>query len=272
MFKKTIAVVVLLIMSLSLITAVQAEEAPKLVSQVNSVILIEPGKELDVSSYLFEFPEQLIEGAQVRLTTSEQKLTINGSNIKAEEEGVFLLKAQYEEQSMDIYAVSGGTLFYDDFSSGLSDQYRIVEGSNVRAEDGFLYVGPSCRVLLPEFLDNLGNYIIECRATIIQPNESTRWASVMYRIQKEDYPYYQMCIRSGATAANGVEFAERTTQNAWNVTNTASYSENISPSQMYDIRIEANGANVNQYINQTLTQSVHNAAFIPNGGVMYALS
>lgn len=166
MFKKTIAVVVLLIMSLSLITAVQAEEAPKLVSQVNSVILIEPGKELDVSSYLFEFPEQLIEGAQVRLSTSEQKLTINGSNIKAEEEGVFLLKAQYEEQSMDIYAVSGGTLFYDDFSSGLSDQYRIVEGSNVRAEDGFLYVGPSCRVLLPEFLDNLGNYIIECRATI----------------------------------------------------------------------------------------------------------
>ena len=115
---------------------------------------------------MFEFPEQLIEGAQVRLTTSEQKLTINGSNIKAEEEGVFLLKAQYEEQSMDIYAVSGGTLFYDDFSSGLSDQYRIVEGSNVRAEDGFLYVGPSCRVLLPEFLDNLGNYIIECRATI----------------------------------------------------------------------------------------------------------
>lgn len=267
MFKKTITVVVLLIMSLSLITAVQAEEAPKLVSQVNSVILIEPGKELDVSSYLFEFPEQLIEGAQVRLTTSEQKLTINGSNIKAEEEGVFLLKAQYEEQSMDIYAVSGGTLFYDDFSSGLSDQYRIVEGSNVRAEDGFLYVGPSCRVLLPEFLDNLGNYIIECRATIIQPNESTRWASVMYRIQKEDYPYYQMCIRSGATAANGVEFAERTTQNAWNVTNTASYSENISPSQMYDIRIEANGANVNQYINQTLTQSVHNAAVWNKGGI-----
>ena len=39
MFKKTITVVVLLIMSLSLITAVQAEEAPKLVSQVNSVIL-----------------------------------------------------------------------------------------------------------------------------------------------------------------------------------------------------------------------------------------
>ena len=269
MSKKLFTIAALIcIISMSLFTAVQAdEETQYLVSQDNSVILLEPGQTLDVSSYLFEFSEQLVEGTEVTFSTQSPELTINGKSILAENQGVFSLTAQYGSESMEVYAVSGSTLYYDDFSSGLSDEYRIVEGSNVRVEDGLLYVGASCRVLLPEFLDDFGNYIIEAEATITNPNESTRWASVMYRIQNEDYPYYQMCIRSGATASNGVEFAERTTANAWNVMNTAAFTENISADKMYNIRIEANGAKVNQYINDTLLQSVNNAAVWTTGGI-----
>lgn len=269
MSKKLIAIIALIcIISMSLFTAVQAdEEAQYLVSSNNSVILLKPGQELDVSSYLFEFSEHLVEGSQITLSTDNPELTVNGRSILAEKEGVFPLKAQYGSESMDVYAVSGAILYYDDFSSGLSDDYRIVEGNNVRVEEGSLYLGPSCRVLLPEFLDDFGSYIIECEATIINPNESSRWASVMYRIQDEDYPYYQMCIRSGATASNGVEFAERTTANAWNVMDTAAFTENISPDKMYDIKIEVNGANVNQYINDTLTQSVDKAVVWTKGGI-----
>lgn len=269
MLKKLLTLVTLLcIISMSLFTAAQADQETKyLVSQNSSVIVLEPGKKLDVSSYLFEFGEQLAEGTEVTLSSQSPELTIEGKSILAQEEGTFLMKAQYGEQTMDVYAVSGATVYYDDFSSGLSDQYRIVEGSNVYVEDGFLFVGPSCRVLLPEELDKFGNYIIEAEATLLNPNDYARWVSVMYRIQDEDYPYYQMCIRSSATASNGVEFAERTTQNAWNVMNTASYSENISPDKIYSIRVEANGPIVSQYINQTLTQTVNNANVWTKGGI-----
>lgn len=240
-----------------------------LVSRNNSVILLTPGQELDCSSYMFEFEDKTVPGSDLTLSTDDPNLRINGRKISAGAEGVFLLKAEYKSQSMEILAVSGGTLFYDDFTSGLNEQYRIIEGSKdkIYTEDGFLYVGPSGRVLLPEFLDKIGNYIIECRATIINPNESTRWASVMYRVQESDYPYYQMCIRSGATASNGVEFAERTPQNQWNVTNTASFTENISPDKLYDIKIEAKGVFVNQYINSVKTQSVNNASLWLKGGI-----
>lgn len=240
-----------------------------LVSRNNSVILLTPGQELDCSSYMFEFEDETVRGSELTLSSDDSNLKINGRKISADAEGVFNLKAEYASQSMDILAVSGGTLFYDDFTSDLNEQYRVIEGNKdkVYTKDGFLYVGPSSRVLLPEFLDRIGNYIIECRATIINPNESTRWASVMYRVQQSDYPYYQMCIRSGATASNGVEFAERTPQNQWNVTNTASFTENISPDKLYDIKIEAKGVFVNQYINSVKTQSVNNASSWLKGGI-----
>ena len=269
MSKKLFTIAALIcIISMSLFTAVQAdEETQYFVGQDSSIIVLEPGQALDVSSYLFEFTEQMVEGTEVTLSAQSPELTINGKSILAEEEGIFNMTAQYGEESMEIHAVSGAVVFEDDFSSGLSDQYRVVEGSNVYVEDGFLYVGPSCRVLLPETLDILGNYIIEVDATLLNPTDYARWVSVMYRVQNEDYPYYQMCIRSTATASNGVEFAERTTQNAWNVMNTASYSESISPDKIYNFRVEANGPIVSQYINQTLTQTVNNANVWTAGGI-----
>ena len=63
-------------------------------------------------------------------------------------------------------------------------------------------------VLLPEYLGLFGNYKIEADMTHLDANNTGRWNSIMYRVQNNSYPYYQMGVRENATAANGVEFAE----------------------------------------------------------------
>ena len=55
----------------------------------------------------------------------------------------------------------------------------------------------------------------------------------MYRIQNDSYPYYQMAVRKNAMGANGVEFAERTPENGWNVPEKAPFTESISEDKMY---------------------------------------
>lgn len=162
--------------------------------------------------------------------------------------------------SLSVFKISadttevGDVLFEDDFSSGLSDDYRIVEGADrISAEDGKLILDgrsrESVRILLPESLDSYGDYRIEVSATIESPENDSRWCSVMYRVQNANYPYYHICIRQNATLSNGVEFAERTQSNSWNVTETASFSEKIAAGTYYDIKLDISGTSAVYSIN-----------------------
>lgn len=129
---------------------------------------------------------------------------------------------------------NGAVLYETDFSGGLPDGFRIPKGheGKVYVEDGFLYLDATGReftkVLLPEELDKYGNYEITIHATILQPRDAGRWASIMYRLQNPSgngYPYMHMCFRYDSTLSNGVEFAYRTEQNSWNVTSTGSVKD-----------------------------------------------
>ncbi|MFC0211757.1 glycerophosphodiester phosphodiesterase family protein [Paenibacillus chartarius] len=104
------------------------------------------------------------------------------------------------------------------------------------------------RVLLPAFLGKFGDYKIEADVTNLAANDAARWNSIMYRIQNGNFPYYQMAVRKDATAVNGVEFAERTPDNAWNVMEKGSYTEAIDPGKMYRYTIIAHGNRVREMI------------------------
>lgn len=162
--------------------------------------------------------------------------------------------------SLSVFKISadttevGDVLFEDDFSSGLSDDYRIVEGADrISTEDGKLILDgrsrESVRILLPESLDSYGDYRIEVSATIESPENDSRWCSVMYRVQNANYPYYHICIRQNATLSNGVEFAERTQSNSWNVTETAPFSEKIAAGTYYNIKLDISGTSAVYSIN-----------------------
>ncbi|MBO4869244.1 MAG: DUF1080 domain-containing protein [Clostridia bacterium] len=134
-------------------------------------------------------------------------------------------------ESSEAEPENGAVLYETDFSEGLPEGFRIPKGSEnrIKVEDGFLYIDATgvefAKVLLPAELDKYGNYEITIHATMLSPRDAGRWGSIMYRVQNASdkvYPYLHMCFRYDSNPANGVEFAIRNEQNAWNVTSTGS--------------------------------------------------
>ncbi|MFD1175749.1 glycerophosphodiester phosphodiesterase family protein [Paenibacillus puldeungensis] len=123
------------------------------------------------------------------------------------------------------------------------------------------------RVLLPDYLAFFGNYKIEADITHLSANEPTRWHSIMYRVQKGDYPYYQMAVRQKATASNGIEFAERTPASAWNVMEKGAFTESISQDKLYHYTVKAYGNRVQQFIDNKLIVDTDRADAYAKGGI-----
>ena len=135
--------------------------------------------------------------------------------------------------------------------NGTTDEkVSVKEGAVFIDGRGDNYAGTG--ILLPEYLALFGNYKIEADITHVAANNNSRWHSIMYRVQNNSYPYYQMAVRQNATASNGVEFAERTPANAWHVPVTASYREGISGDKMYRYTLVAHENRVQQWIQDDL--------------------
>lgn len=131
------------------------------------------------------------------------------------------------------------------------------------------------KVLLPEYLSKFGNYMIEADITNLGSNDPMRWNSIMFRIQNNNYPYYQMAVRKNATALNGVEFAELNSSNKWVVPKTTFFYEEMDPSKMYHYTVKAYNNKVQEWIgNMPLISADANnytkggIGFQANGSVM----
>jgi glycerophosphoryl diester phosphodiesterase len=105
------------------------------------------------------------------------------------------------------------------------------------------------RILLPDYLDYFGNYSIEADISNLESNDGTRWNSLMYRIQNSDYPYYQMAVRKDAAAISGVEIAERTGVDGWNVIKASFFKESINESKMNHYTVKAYSNMIQEWIN-----------------------
>ena len=82
----------------------------------------------------------------------------------------------------------------------------VVEGSEsaLSVADGKLSIkGTSVRASCPQLYADFGNYKIDVEATLQNPSDTSRWMSIMFRVTPDGqyFPYYQMAIRSNATAA-----------------------------------------------------------------------
>ena len=89
----------------------------------------------------------------------------------------------------------------------------------------------------------------------------------MFRIQNENYPYYQMCVRVDTTQNNGVEFAERTPQDGWNVMKTGSFTETLSASKSHRLTVRAEGDRIVESIDGTIIIDATLSGLRKTGGV-----
>lgn len=224
-----------------------------------------------LSADFTDFSTKEIRGDAAVWTAAGSGITVTGGTVTAAGKGVYPLTVKKDSATASVLLVvknpgDSEYVLYEENFDGIADGvmpegWSRKEGttaSKAAVQQGAFVLdalaspdNPS-RVLLPEYLGLFGSYKIEADATHLAAGDSARWNSIMYRIQNNDYPYYQMAVRQGATATNGVEFAERTPANAWNVMEKGSYTEAISSSKLYHYTVKAKDNRVQEFINDKL--------------------
>lgn len=152
------------------------------------------------------------------------------------EAGVYPLKAEGDGKAKTIYVVAKNpsdteyVLYHNDFDDpdSISDWYPLVKNDpKIYVKESKLIIDSkgidTRRILLPEWLGEFGNYKITALVSSSDETNTARWNSIMYRIQNNNFPYYQMAVRKDTSASNGIEFAIRTPSDAWLVPTTGSY-------------------------------------------------
>jgi glycerophosphoryl diester phosphodiesterase len=126
--------------------------------------------------------------------------------------------------------------------TALPSGWRAVEGE--WSVSGGRLVGRSTGSQLSRitFGPHLENYRVELTLRFETVAEPTRWTAVGIDMPQDgSVPWWHAALRSGSTAPNGVEFAERTAANTWNVTDAGSAPAAAGTGRDVDVAIEVRG-------------------------------
>ncbi|MDF2938734.1 MAG: hypothetical protein K0Q90_4107, partial [Paenibacillaceae bacterium] len=223
-------------------------------------------QDIVLSADFTDFSTKDIRGDAATWTAAEGSgITIANGTVKAASKGVYPLTVKKDSATTSVLLVvknpgDSEYVLYEESFDGIADgampegwsrkegttaaKAAVQQGAFVL--DALATPDNPSRVLLPEYLGLFGNYKIEADTTHLAANDAARWNSIMYRVQNDDYPYYQMAVRQGATATNGVEFAERTTGSAWNVMEKGAFTEAIDSGKLYHYTVKAKDNRVQQ--------------------------
>jgi glycerophosphoryl diester phosphodiesterase len=194
-----------------------------------------------------------------------------GGFIMAGNIGLAVVTVTMDEASFDIpiWVKDAGDLFIDENfedasrlqPNGLPLGFRHISGSLAgvvevngnkmlkigSVNDGFSRI----QYDLPK---GIGNYAIEADFRFGPSANSSRWASIMFRIQSDaNASYYQMAVRKDSTASNGVEFAEMLPNGSWASPQpvATSYREALNENT-HKLKVEVSGNKVKEYIDGEL--------------------
>lgn len=245
-----IAAVLILIIVL---TALNATAESGTVRYSCPAITADAGQKILLSNYAVEFSSGISTSANDITWTSKDLNIGSDGSLTVAAPGVFELTATAGTKTRTVYLVvknAGDTeyvLYYNDFSSTDISDFTVVQqstGATVAVENGQLVLDASSsssnyiRILLPSWLSVFGDCKITADITMAKAASSNNWISLMARVQNNNSSYWQACLRQAATASNGMEIAERTSANKWNVTHTGAYKESISASKKYTFGFE----------------------------------
>jgi glycerophosphoryl diester phosphodiesterase len=117
-------------------------------------------------------------------------------------------------------------------------QWSVVDGRLVGRS------ASSSQIARLTFGPRLENYRIEATLRFESVESATRWTAVGLDMPADgSVPWWHAALRSGSTASNGVEFAERTAANTWNVTNAGSAPSAAGTGRDVEVAIEVRGSN-----------------------------
>lgn len=144
-------------------------------------------------------------------------------------------------------AAPGDVVVSEDFSDGvLPEGWTPIDG-DWRVEDGRLVVtaGSIDRLTFGPHLDN---YRFEATVRFESVANAARWTALVLDVAPDgSSPWWQAALRSASTAPNGIEFAERTAGDTWNVPYTAPAPHDASVGKDVHVAIEVQGGKATWY-------------------------
>ncbi len=249
----SIALAILTILPLILITPVSAEDDVIYVGYSSPAICTDVGTRVDLKkvSVQFEYGANPAPAGEIQWTNKGTTLIA----LTPTQKGVFPLEAYWGGYSRTVYIVAKNAdetdyvLYENDFSAAPDmSQFRVIQqpsGTTFGYDEaeGAIYLDTSndganhMRVLLPSYLDNFGDAIFSARVKITKQTAASRFGAMIFRLQDpsgKKIPYMQTAFRYNISADNGLEIAERTSGDKWNVTQKTSVS-GISGGSYFDV-------------------------------------
>ena len=229
---------VAMLLSMLAVFAVTNVAAATVITNSSPAITADVGETIALSGYSVVFDGDT--SATSNITWKNGSTTI--TSFKPTAKGVTKLTATSGSKSKTIYVVAKAAseteyvLFEADFSkyANISELqsagFKFLNATaNYSLSGGTLIIGhldtELTRVILPSWLGEFGDYKITTDAKMLTSKNDGRWLGVVYHIQNANgayYPYHHMCVRENTTVSNGIELAERTAADGWNVARTAS--------------------------------------------------
>ncbi|PZF80646.1 glycerophosphodiester phosphodiesterase [Jiangella anatolica] len=133
----------------------------------------------------------------------------------------------------------------EDFSGGaVPAGWTAIEGQWSVSDGRLVGVSTSSSQLSRiTFGPHLRNYRVEVTARFESVQNTSRWTAVGLDIAPNGAtPWWIATMRTGSTASNGLEFAQRTTSDSWNVTNTAAAPSAAGTGRDVRIAVEVRGS------------------------------
>ncbi|WP_380167003.1 glycerophosphodiester phosphodiesterase [Jannaschia sp. R86511] len=162
----------------------------------------------------------------------------------------------------------------EEFSGGaLPEGWRAVEG-NWEVVDGRL-VGTSVGGQLSRltFGEHRDNYRFEATVRFDTVENGGRWAALGLDLAADGaVPWWIATMRSQTTAANGIEFAERTAANTWNVPVTASAPTAAGTGQDVRVAVEVQGRQARWYYDGQQVLETRSLRRSDDGGLGFVLN
>lgn len=164
-------------------------------------------------------------------------------------------RAETPAESTVLFSENFDGLADGSLPDGWTVSSALEKGGSAAVRNGALVIDASGvelgKVLLPDTLAEYENYTFEADLTFDRVRDAARWFSLVFRQQETDEMYYQMCVRSGTSASNGVELAVRS-PGAWNVLTTASAADEAATGTTVHLKMSLYGSTVLEYFDGDL--------------------
>ncbi len=203
------------------------------ISNTSPAITADVGETIDLTSYsvVFDGDTEATENVTwyneagneiTKITPNSKGVTPIHAESGDKAKTIYVVAKEADETEYVLYEVNFSE--YSNLSELKAEGWNFLgSASHHNLSDGTYVLGSNsndyARAILPEWLGEFGDYGISADLKMLTTTDTGRWVGIVYRIQNKNnsyYPYLHMCVRE-ATTASGIEFAERTASNTWNV-------------------------------------------------------